>query len=407
MTGKSDNWMKTDEIQEFAASSYKRCRFEALPDEAVNAWDLPSEMEKYANKHMIKFINDKVITDTVLVDQPVPSNLVKPLKMDEFFKDMLEERKMKSQLAWDQILEKLQHKTVNVYGPLSKVWLTLEDALASDVQQPVIDLEELAKLVEQTILLLGQSFNAVTYHRRLSALTGIMADNKKAKSTLKDQAKLLEEGEDSLFGKQFRKQIIETAKTRKESKDVYQPRRSSVNKRPFRASPSFRKENGGRTATFTRISSAYRGGYSNNRGGYYNNRGGYYNNRGFNGKKELQQNGSLLHSLHFKNRAITSKYYSVDSIRTCPPICQKPVSRSSHKQLPTSRKTAVFCKKLENFDKQSRNFGVGNRLKNTIFGGTSAKHSSTSSKYEPESNCFNKPGTGGNVEEGGHHIKQI
>ena len=63
---------------------YKRCRFEAMPDEAANLWELPTEMGEYVNRHMTKFINEKTIVDTVLLDNPVPPNITKPFKMDDF-----------------------------------------------------------------------------------------------------------------------------------------------------------------------------------------------------------------------------------------------------------------------------------------------------------------------------------
>ena len=63
--------------------SYKRQRFEPLPDEAVNLWALSTEMERYANKHMEKFIPEKTVIDTLLYHSPVPTNVVKPGKLDD------------------------------------------------------------------------------------------------------------------------------------------------------------------------------------------------------------------------------------------------------------------------------------------------------------------------------------
>ena len=47
-------------------------------------------------------------------------------------------------------------------GPLSKVWLKLENAKKFDV--PHLSLNEILSLLEQTICLLGQISNWIFYH---------------------------------------------------------------------------------------------------------------------------------------------------------------------------------------------------------------------------------------------------
>ena len=43
-------------------------------------------------------------------------------------------------------MEKVQHKALNVVGPLSRVWSTLEDAIAYEENQQEISLEEMVYL---------------------------------------------------------------------------------------------------------------------------------------------------------------------------------------------------------------------------------------------------------------------
>ena len=361
---------------------YKRCRFEAMPDEAANLWELPTEMGEYVNRHMTKFINEKTIVDTVLLDNPVPPNITKPFKMDDFFRELLDERRRKSELSLDSVLEKIQQKTVNVFGPLSKVWLAVENALASKDNQPQISLEDMAQQVEQTILLLGQTFNALTYQRRLSALSAVMLDHKKAQATLKEQSHLLEDSGACLFGKSFRKHVVDTAKAKKESKEVYGNRRPDVNKRPFRKGPSFQRENGGRTAVFSRGNSTYQnkggkfvGGYNNN----YNRSQG--SSKGFNGKKEFQEGTFLQHGFSGKISSRNTRLNSLASAGFCSSSDKKLVSKAGNTEIPISRKTAVFYKKLAVSDKQPRNFGMGVRFKNSI-SGTAKTKSPTHTRHE-------------------------
>ncbi|XP_057294612.1 uncharacterized protein LOC130623139 [Hydractinia symbiolongicarpus] len=135
-------------------------------------------------------------------------------------------------------------------GPLSRTWYAIEASLGASRENPEeIFWKDLSQSVEQTVLLLGQAFNAVSYHRRLNVLSAIMSDKKKV--MLKDESPLLEiPTEDNLFGKKFQEHVIATAKTKKKSKEVYGLARKSSSststtnnfKRPFRGEPSLDKK---------------------------------------------------------------------------------------------------------------------------------------------------------------------
>ena len=53
-------------------------------------------------------------------------------------------------------------------GSLSKVWLKLENDKKSDT--PPFSLYEILSLLEQTICLLGQTSNSISYHQRYNVL---------------------------------------------------------------------------------------------------------------------------------------------------------------------------------------------------------------------------------------------
>ena len=65
--------------------SFKRQRFEALADDEQNEWQLPEEMVKYLNRYSDKFIQEKSLKDSVLLVNPVPTNVPKPKRLDCFF----------------------------------------------------------------------------------------------------------------------------------------------------------------------------------------------------------------------------------------------------------------------------------------------------------------------------------
>ena len=138
-------------------------RFHIVSNEDQFKWDLPSELASYANTQFDKYIPDKSIHDAICEVRPVLNNLNQVKRMDEFSRDLLKEKNKNNSLAIDEILGNIQKRTLSVMGPLSKVWLKLENAKKTDA--PPLSLDEILSLLEQTIYLLGQTSNSVSYHR--------------------------------------------------------------------------------------------------------------------------------------------------------------------------------------------------------------------------------------------------
>ena len=76
-------------------SPFKRQRCEALADEEQQEWEIPDELASYANKYLQKFVQDKSLKDSILNENPVPTNITKPRKLDEYYKEVLEENRAK------------------------------------------------------------------------------------------------------------------------------------------------------------------------------------------------------------------------------------------------------------------------------------------------------------------------
>ena len=91
----------------------------------------------------------------------------------------------------ENVLEKIQRKTVDVMAPLSKLWDILEGAKGAEEDVVQISINELLHYVKQTVLLLGQSSNAITYHRRLNVVGSVMNSQYQVKSMLKEKVSLL------------------------------------------------------------------------------------------------------------------------------------------------------------------------------------------------------------------------
>ena len=165
---------------------------------------------------------------------------------------MLKDKRRKRELSLDTMLEKQQSKAQQITGPLAEVWFRIEEAIVDPSSQ--LDIQELIGYVEQTVLMTGQACNAIP-----NVLTAAGTETSRAKSSLKDQSKLIQPQSEELFRKAFRKHIRDTAKARKESKEVYnKPQQRSSddyvtnrnNRQPFLKSSSFSKQNGGRSGGY-------------------------------------------------------------------------------------------------------------------------------------------------------------
>ena len=235
---------------------------------------------------MQKFFQDKNLKGCILNENPVPTNIPKPRKLDEYYKELLEENRAKTELTLDGTLEKIQSKTLNIMGPLSKLWFRFEEALAQENNMVQLNLNELIQYLEQSVMLVGQAINVITFNRRLNVLSAVH-HMQKAKNIIKDQAELLEKPSVDLFGRVFRDHMKETAKVKKECKEIYRRERPDQNRRPFSKGHSFSKQDGGRFATFTKKFD-YQRQSGRNQG---------YKNRRFSGKK-IQQRGNFLQQRH-------------------------------------------------------------------------------------------------------------
>ena len=109
--------------------TFKRIRFEAIPEEAQNNCEVPDEMAKYAKKYFKKYVSDKELKDSFTLNSPLLTNLPKAKNMDDYFAELLKDQR-KKEIALDDTFKKLQSKILTIMGPLSKVWYTLEESLA-------------------------------------------------------------------------------------------------------------------------------------------------------------------------------------------------------------------------------------------------------------------------------------
>ena len=114
-----------------------------------------------------------------MLTNPVPENLHKAKKLDGSVKDILKEK--------DATFRKIQWKNINVMGPLPKLWLLMLNALSSQEEEVPIEINKVKEYVKQSILLLGQATNSMTYHRRYNIFFPLNCAPRQSKEMLREE----------------------------------------------------------------------------------------------------------------------------------------------------------------------------------------------------------------------------
>ena len=213
-------------------------RFTILNRDDKFKWVLPDDMAKYTNSHFNQYVQEQDLKESILIENPISSNITEVKKLDKFTSHLLKKNNSTSVCALHTTLEKIQKKNIYVMGLLSKVWHAHESATIAPDDEADLTTEDLLNLVQETVLLVGQTNNAISYHRRLSTLVDAMKCSSQAKSIIKAKNPLLENSGKELFGKDFRDQITDTVKAQKQSKELlFNVFQQKHNKKPFWKGP--------------------------------------------------------------------------------------------------------------------------------------------------------------------------
>ena len=113
-------------------SNLDEAMFHVQTDEEKDEYNLPKKLLKYADHYLKKFIPDKELEDSILTENSLPKNFMKVLSLDVFIRDTVTEERRNHELTMDSVLEKVQGKTRDVFGPLSRVWSYLHEVTSSD-----------------------------------------------------------------------------------------------------------------------------------------------------------------------------------------------------------------------------------------------------------------------------------
>ena len=212
-----------------------RKRFKIASEEEENEFTLSADMLDFVHENFEVYIKEKCLKENILDIHPKPKNMNKVRKLDTFMQDLMKERKKKVELELESTFEKIQYKLNDVMGPLGRLWLSVDRQVnpkpEDEQNDEQLHIEEAATLLEQTVLLVGQCHNMLTYERRKNVLSSVLSGgNTQVAAMLKDQKDLLVKNEDGLlFGKDFKEEVKETVKDRKKSREAF----GTSPKKPF------------------------------------------------------------------------------------------------------------------------------------------------------------------------------
>ena len=148
-----------------------------VSEEDQYKYSLPLDTAHYANVNFDTYIKETDLIKVVLIKNPVPENINLVKTLDDFVKGILKDKKKQKDVDFDNVLEKAQGRNRSVMGPLLKIWTAVESARLSQKDSVEVDLKEIQEFVEQTVLLVGQASNSVSYYRSFTFLHAAGTNN--------------------------------------------------------------------------------------------------------------------------------------------------------------------------------------------------------------------------------------
>ena len=92
--------------------------FKIITENEKFKWKLPKSMANYASKYFEECVPEDSLKEAILCQNPVPDNLDNVKKLDDFLRDSLKEKRKTNEQNIENVLEKLQRKTVDLMDSL-------------------------------------------------------------------------------------------------------------------------------------------------------------------------------------------------------------------------------------------------------------------------------------------------
>ena len=155
-----------------------------VEDDGKSRLSLPEDMSKDFKKKCSTFVPDKFLNEKILDKYPLPStSSIKAPRLDDYVPEILADSGSSFGKYHDVNLNQILGFISTVIGPVSKIWLDLDNIRAGRATGDNQDPTEWLKIVENAITLLGRAFTTMTYHRCMNVVYNL-TDVKKAKRLL-------------------------------------------------------------------------------------------------------------------------------------------------------------------------------------------------------------------------------
>ena len=213
--------------------------------------------------------------------------------------------------------------------------------------------------IDEIVLLLGQSSNTITYHRKLNVLGCIMNSPYQVKTILKEKAALLQKYDSKLLEKKITNHMADTIKSGRKPRKIF-----TDSKKPFPWSPSYppRQSDGQKVFLIKGGESNY--GKFNNGRKFRQQR--YGHNAVWTQARQQRYGKYTFFKQNFLQHEFISRNELKMGIRKCSLTEKKVVLCKQSSKRSNSRKAKTFLKGLEKINQGSHYPGFGRRLRNTI-----------------------------------------
>ena len=188
-----------------------------------DGWSLPNELADFFKERCQQYLGEKDLEE--FLETPVPSNINTPTKLDPFMRVLLEKKNLNKVISVDDEMAKIHSRLFDLMGPLGKAWTDMQACVGDDGEDP--DPADILKLLNQSVVIVGQLTNKVAYERRLAVL-GALNDIKGAKRQLKDHQEDISEEEKLLFGELFQKHVKTVTKAQESAEKLFAKSHSST-----------------------------------------------------------------------------------------------------------------------------------------------------------------------------------
>ena len=378
------------ESESSAAPPTKYQRFELDSEEDLNAWDLLPELASYVNRYMSTHKTDKEIKDKILASVPLPNSVKKSQKLDEYMHELLQENRRTRTLSFEKTLKGIQDKVVFILAPFTRLMTIMEEErehIPAEEQGEGSAVNEVSRLFDKTICLIGQVFHSIGYQRRLNILSALIDNNNKVKEILKEESLRLDDVENVyLFGERFEERLAKITNAKQKSKALF----TGLQKKP--AVP-YLSTNG--------------------------NNNDYYQQQPFR-QSPLPQNHQrgrgrgIFFSRGGKSQRGKNFFLSDNSTESGNFECKKLSTSTSHSEefdfsiepfgISCRRTPSVFSSELGEANKRSLYFEHSSGISNSILIRTNPDCSSISDTHELRTTTVSRSRSAGNAEEGGNKI---